>query len=98
MRAKTFFISFFSPLLIEPASSPSSSIMIISSSDTSSALSFGSIPHSRSTAFIETVSSHITGFKTDDIPIISPLTARAMLSERFIALRLGTSSPRTSVK
>ena len=58
----------------------------------------GSMPMSRRTALVETVRNQTIGLKTEDIPLTKPEIPKASCSERFIATRLGTSSPKTRVK
>ena len=84
--------------LSEPSSAPASSIKTISSSDTGSSFSLGSIPIRRNTALVETVKNQIIGLKSLDKKVIIPQTPFASFSLCFIAMRLGTSSPNISVK
>ena len=56
------------------------------------------MPNRRSTAFVETVSSQIIGFKATARNEMTPQTASASFSLCRIAMRFGTSSPSTSVK
>lgn len=81
-----------------PSSPPASSIKTISSSDTVSLSSFGFTPNKRRTAFVETLKNQIIGFKMTVKTVIIPHAVSASFSLCFIAQRLGTSSPNTSVK
>ena len=97
-NSKMFSIISFSPAWMAPFSSPMSTIMRMPSSDTSSSSSLGSICTRRSTAFVETVSSQMSGRMTAARKATTPQVKRATCSLFFMATRLGTNSPKTSVK
>ena len=97
-NSKMFSIISFSPAWMAPFSSPMSTIMRMPSSDTSSSSSLGSICSSRSTPFVETVSSQITGRMTAARKATTRQVKRATASLFFMATRLGTSSPKIRVK
>ena len=52
----------------------------------------------RRTPLVDLVSSQMMGLQTLDMPLMKPQITRAICSDFFIATRLGTSSPSTSVK
>ena len=54
--------------------------------------------HRRSTPLVDTVSSQMMGFITLASTVITPALMRATASVFCMAMRLGTSSPRISVK
>ena len=95
---KTFLMYSISFSFKLPSSAPASSIRTMSSSETGSSFSCGSMPNRRSTPLADTVSSQMMGLSTTARPEIVPHTASASLSLCFIATRLGTSSPNTRVK
>jgi len=95
---KTFFMYSMSCSSSVPSSAPASSISTMSSSDTGSSFSRGSMPIRRSTALVDTVRNHIMGRSTAAKNDITPQTAFASFSLCFMAMRFGTSSPRTRVK
>ena len=97
-NSKTFWMKSCSSLSMAPVSPPVSTIILISSSLTRSSLSLGSIPKSLRTALVETERSHTTGLNKTDIPLTIPDTPRASCSDLFMAIRLGTSSPKIRVK
>ena len=70
----------------------------MSSSETGSSFSRGSMPISRKTAFVETVKNQIIGFNTAAKNEIMPQTPFASFSLCFMAILLGTSSPKIRVK
>ena len=70
----------------------------MSSSDTGSSFSCGSIPTILSTALVDTVKNQIIGLSTAVKNEITPQTEFASFSLCFIAIRLGTSSPKIRVK
>ena len=81
-----------------PCSLLASTIMRISSSPTCSSASLGSMPMSRSIPLVDTVSSQTMGANSLEITVTSPEMPSATFSDCFMAMRLGTSSPNTSVK
>ena len=56
------------------------------------------MPMSRSIPLVDTVSSQTMGANSLEITITSPEMPSATFSDCFMAMRLGTSSPNTSVK
>ena len=70
----------------------------MSSSLTSSSSALGSTPHSRSTRLVEKVRKATMGLHTTEMKLTSPEMPSASSSVFFIASRLGTSSPKISVK
>lgn len=95
---KTFFIYLISSLSKVSSSPPASSIKTISSYDTVSLSSFGLTPNKSRSAFVETLKNQIIGFKMIVKKVIIPHAVSASFSLCFIAHRLGTSFPNTSVK
>ena len=81
-----------------PFSLPSSTIMRISSSLTVSSWALGSTPSRRSTPLVEAVSSQTMGAKARAMVHSRADMPRARGSALRMASRLGTSSPKTSVK
>ena len=98
LNSKMFSISSFSEDSMAPRSSPRSTIMRISSSLTSWLSALGSMPSSRSTPLVDLDSSQITGRNTAATADTAPRVNRATPSVFFMAMRLGTSSPRTRLK
>ena len=98
LNSKIFSIISFSPDSMAPCSSPISTIMRMPSSDTSSPSSLGSICTRRSTPLVETVKSQMSGRMATDSALTTPQAKRATGSLFFMAMRLGTSSPKTRVK
>ena len=68
----------------------------ISSTDTASALVFGSPPSRRTTPLVECDSSQMTGFISVLKAASGGATRRVTETEFCIAIRFGTSSPSTS--
>ena len=56
------------------------------------------MPSSLRTAFVEIESSHTIGLNSTEIPLTTPDTPSASASDFFMAIRLGTSSPKIIVK
>ena len=81
-----------------PFCEPTSMSIRISSSVTASSSWFGSMRSRRRMPLVEAVSSETMGLKSVEMKAISPDRASASFSAFFIASRLGTSSPNTSVK
>ena len=97
-NSNTFCMKICSSLSMAPVSPPVSTIMRISSSQICSSVSLGSIPSILSTAFVETDKSHTIGLNKTEIPLTIPDTLRASASDFFMAILLGTNSPKISVK
>ena len=97
LKSNTLFISSFSSSSIEPFSSPTSTIILISSSVTISS-SFSLTPNILDTKFVEAVNNFTNGAVITDIVFIIPIVKYANFSQYFIANLLGTSSPKTKVK
>ena len=83
---------------IVPDSSPMSTIMRISSSVTFSSSPLSLIPNSRSIPAVETDSSQIIGFMMTATTRTTGVVNVATFMGACMAMRLGTSSPSTSVK
>ena len=88
----------FSSGSITPFWLPASTSIRISSSLTPCPSSSGSTPHRRSTPLVEAVSTATIGANRCAITVMGPDMPSASCSARFIASRLGTSSPQTSVR
>ena len=97
-NSKTFCMNSFSSWSMPPFLLLASTIMRMSASPYCSSSCSGSMPISRSTPFVDTVSSHTTGAKSFEIKPISPDIPSASFSGFFMAMRFGTSSPNTRVK
>ena len=87
----------FSSSSIVPFSSPTSTIILISSSVTVSS-SFSETPKIFETIFVEKVKNLTNGDITIEIALITPIDPYAIFSLYFIAIRFGTSSPKINVK
>ncbi len=72
--------------------------MRISSSVTLSAEAWGSIPNSRTITFVDTESNRTNGRMKAATPRKIPIVAKEIASAFCIAMRLGTSSPKTKEK
>ena len=81
-----------------PFSLPASTISRISSSLTWSSASLGSMPMSRSTVLVEKERNHTMGANRVEMKLTRPEIPRASSSDFFMAIRLGTSSPKIKVK
>ena len=97
LNSKTLFIISLSSLSIAPFSSPTSTIILISSSVTVSS-SFAETPKILETIFVEKVKNLTNGAVAIDIAFITPIVPNAIFSEFFIAILFGTNSPNINVK
>ena len=97
LNSNTLFISSFSSSFIEPFSSPTSTIILISSSVTVSS-SVPDIPNNFDTPFVDAVSNFTNGAVIIDIVLIIPIVPKAIFSLFLIASLFGTNSPKISEK
>ena len=97
-NSKMLFIISFWVFSITPFSSPTSTIIRISSSVTISSSAFGSNPKSFTTKFVDTERIFTNGAVIFEMKRSTPTTANETFSGACIAMRLGASSPKTSEK
>ena len=97
-NSKMLLIISFCTSSITPFSCPTSTIIRISSSVTSSSSAFGSIPNNRTTALVETERIFTNGLQTLETNSKIGTTANETCSDFCMAIFFGASSPKTSEK
>ena len=97
-NSKMLLIISFSVSRIVPFSSPTSTIIRISSSVTSLGCAFGSKPNNRRIPLVVKLKRLTKGKAMIAMNCNMPTTLNAIASALFIAMRFGTNSPKTKVK
>ena len=95
-NSNRFWMISFSSRSITPFLLPASAIFRISSSLTSTASAFGSIPKRRNRRFVVAFKRAVNGEKTIQNTSRSPLIRNASFCPRFAARRFGSRIPKTS--